>query len=92
MAETNHNFHYKKTITSMMRRLVGMGVATGGVWTGNIRALRHVIAMRCSAAAEEEILHVFSRVVVMIKEKEPLMFGDFEKNDKGFWVPKYAKV
>lgn len=92
MDEKNHNFHYKKTVTSMMRRIVGMGVATGGVWSGNIRGLRHVLAMRCAAGAEEEILHVFSRIAVMIKEKEPMMFGDFYQNKEGYWVPKYVKV
>ena len=76
----------------MMRRVISMGVATGGVWSGNIRALRHVLTMRCSAAAEEEIYHVFSRVCMEIKKREPLMFGDFEQTPDGHWVPKYVKV
>lgn len=84
-------FKGKKEITSMMRRIVGTGVATGGVWTGNVRALRHVIALRAAAAAEEEILHVFSRVAKMMRDAEPLLFGDFEQRD-GYWVPKYPKV
>lgn len=85
-------FRGKKEITSMMRRIVGMGVATGGVWTGNIRALRHVIAMRASPQAEEEILHVFSRIAKMMRDDEPLLFGDFEQDDAGFWRPRYVKV
>jgi len=85
-------FAAKKQITSMMRRIVGLGVATGGVWSGNIRALRHVIAMRASAEAEEEMLHVFGRVAKMIRDKEPLLFGDFEQTPEGFWKPKYRKV
>ncbi len=86
------NFHYKKTVTSCLRRIIGMGVATGGVWTGNVRALRHVLAMRASAVAEEEICHVFSRVAKLMAESEPMLFGDFEQDDQGFWKPKYAKV
>lgn len=85
-------FKGKKEITSMMRRIVGMGVATGGVWSGNIRGLRHVLTMRASAAAEEEILHVFSRVAKRIQETEPHLFGDFTQTPEGFWVPKYVKV
>lgn len=85
-------FAGKKHVTSMMRRIVGLGVATGGVWSGNIRALRHVFTMRCSPQAEEEILHVFSRVVKIMVEKEPLLFGDFEQTEEGFWRPKYVKV
>lgn len=85
-------FAQKKELTSLFRRGIGMGCATGGVWSGNVRALRHVITMRCEPAAEEEILHVFSRVVVMMKAKEPMLFGDFYQDDKGFWRPKYRKV
>lgn len=92
MDASDKNFHYKKTVTSCLRRIIGMGVATGGVWTGNVRALRHVLAMRASAVAEEEICHVFSRVAAMMAESEPLLFGDFKQDARGFWSPKYAKV
>ncbi len=96
MGEGHHNFHYKKVVTSCLRRIVGMGVATGGVWTGNIRAIRHVITMRADAAAEEEIYYVFSTILAMMAEKEPFLFGDFsqitEGPSAGSWVPKYRKV
>ena len=85
-------FKNKKQITSMMRRIVGLGVATGGVWSGNIRALRHIFAMRASEHAEEEMIHVFSRMVKFMADQEPLLFGDFYQDDKGFWRPKYVKV
>lgn len=85
-------FKGKKEITSLLRRIVGMGVATGGVWTGNVRALRHVITMRCEPAAEEEILYVFSRIAKMMHDEEPHLFGDFYQDDAGFWRPKYRKV
>lgn len=84
-------FAAKKQITSMMRRIIGLGVATGGVWSGNIRALRHVITMRAAPEAEEEMIHVFSRIAKIIRDREPLLFGDFEQVD-GYWVPKYKKV
>jgi thymidylate synthase (FAD) len=92
MNESHHNFTYKKKITSCLRRIVGMGVATGGVWTGNLRALRHIVTMRATEAAEEEIFYVFSRIAKIMIEKEPLIFGDFAENEKGFWAPKYQKV
>lgn len=85
-------FAEKKQITSMMRRIIGLGVATGGVWSGNIRAMRHVFAMRASPAAEEEMIHVFSRVTRLMVEKEPLLFGDFTTDENGFYSPKYKKV
>lgn len=85
------DFATKKKLTSAFRRIIGLGVATSGVWTGNVRALRHVFAMRCSPAAEEEMVHVFSKIVEQMKEAEPLLFGDFTDED-GSWKPKYEKV
>lgn len=85
-------FAGKKQITSMMRRIIGLGVATGGIWSGNIRALRHVFTMRAAPEAEEEMIHVFSRVTKLMVEKEPLLFGDFYTDEQGFWRPKYKKV
>lgn len=91
MDSDNHNFDYKKKITSCLRRIIGLGVCTGGVWTGNFRALRHVLAMRCAPSAEEEIAHVFSRIAKIMIEKEPLIFGDFS-NKEGYYKPKYWKI
>jgi len=93
MDEGHHNFRYKKRVTSCMRRIIGMGVATGGVWTGNLRALRHVIALRADEpAAEEEIFHVFSRIGQKMIEAEGMLFGDFRVDEHGSWVPKHRKV
>lgn len=84
-------FKYKKQITSMMRRIIGMGVASGGVWTGNFRALRHIFTMRCDASAEEEILMVANMLLKRMIEEEPNFFRDFELVD-GYWKPKFRKV
>jgi thymidylate synthase (FAD) len=84
-------FKAKKTLTSLGRRMIGMGCGTGGVWTGNLRALRHIFAMRCDEAAEEEILLVASMMLEKMRAAEPLFFGDFELID-GYWKPKYWKV
>lgn len=86
------NFKDKKHVTSMLRRIIPMGVATGGVWSGNLRALRHVFTMRCSDAAEEEILHVGSIMLEKMIESEPNFFGDFYKDENGFWTPKFKKI
>lgn len=86
------DFHQKKQITSCLRRIIPMGVATGGVWTMNLRALRHIIALRTSAGAEEEIALVFSKIAKIMCTHEPRIFGDFEQTPEGCWVPKNAKV
>lgn len=85
-------FAGKKQVTSMMRRIIGLGVATGGVWSGNIRALRHVFTMRASEHAEEEMIHVFTRVIMQMAKREPALFGDFYEDENGFWRPRYLKV
>lgn len=94
MPEGNHNFKYKKRVTSCLRRVVPMGVATGGVWTGNFRALRHVLTMRGhEPSAEEEIFHVFGeKIAPMMITAEPLLLGDFKFDADGSCVPSYRKV
>lgn len=89
---TDKNFHYKKVVTSALRRILGMGTCTGGVWTFNARALRHMLTMRASAAAEEEICLVATMIGKIMFETEKGIFGDFEQVAGGFWVPKYLKV
>ena len=87
----NSTFHAKKVLTSAFRRGIGMGIATGGVWSLNIRALRHVIALRTDAGAEEEIVHVFRKVGRIMIAQVPELFGDF-KEVAGSLVPEYWKV
>jgi thymidylate synthase (FAD) len=89
--DTVKQFKEKKKLTSIFRRIIGMGVATGGVWTGNVRALRHIFEMRCSEAAEEEICYVASLMLEAMIASEPHLFGDFEKVN-GYWQPKHRKV
>lgn len=84
-------FSDKKKLTSLFRRIIGMGVATGGVWSINIRALRHIFTMRCSPHAEEEICYVASLLLEKMIEAEPILFRDFSKVD-GYWQPIYNKV
>jgi len=90
-SESVKKFSEKKKLTSLFRRIIGTGVATGGVWSGNLRALRHIFTMRCSPHAEEEICMVASMMLERMIESEPLIFKDFYKED-GFWKPWYIKV
>lgn len=90
--ESMKEFSRKKQLTSCFRRIVGMGCATGGVWTMNMRAVRHILAMRTTEHAEEEIYHVFSRIAKIMVESEPMVCGDFVQDAQGFWSPKYPKV
>lgn len=85
------DFHIKKVLTSAFRRQIGMGIATGGIWSLNIRALRHVIALRTDPGAEEEIVHVCQKIGKHMLTVLPELFGDFEEVN-GALVPGYWKV
>jgi len=46
--------------------------------TGNARALRHFIEMRCSEHAEVEIRKVATQIVRVLQKVSPHLFGDYE--------------
>jgi len=85
-------FSIKKEITSALRRLAPIGLSTSIVWTANIRTLRHVIAQRTEAGAEEEMRFVFDRVAKLVVDETPALFQDFIRLPDGCWVPKHHKV
>ena len=84
-------FREKKHKTSFMRRFAPDGVATGLVWTANIRSLRHTIEARTDPGAEEEIRLVFGKIGALMRAEAPALFGDYEVTD-GAWVPQWRKV
>ena len=84
-------FHEKKHKTSFMRRFAPDGVATGLVWTANIRTLRHTIEARTDQGAEEEIRLVFGKIGELMRAEAPALFGDYTVTD-GMWVPRWRKV
>jgi len=89
--EEGVKFHEKKHKTSFMRRFAPDGVATGLVWTANIRTLRHTIEARTDPGAEEEIRLVFGKIAELMRAEAPALFGDYTVTD-GTWVPKWRKV
>jgi thymidylate synthase (FAD) len=84
-------FAEKKHKTSFMRRFAPEGVATGLVWTANVRTLRHVIEARTAPGAEEEIRLLFGKVGEVMRQEAPALFGDYEVED-GTWIPQWRKV
>jgi thymidylate synthase (FAD) len=85
-------FAVKKEITSALRRLAPLGLSTDIVWTANVRTLRHVIEMRTSPGAEEELRSVFDSVAETMCREVPSLFQDFTRADDGSWVPEHRKV
>lgn len=85
-------FAEKKAKTSFMRRFAPEGVATGMVWSANIRTLRHTIESRTAKGAEEEIRIIFDRIGRIMQQECPLLFGDYEVDADGAWIPGWRKV
>ncbi len=84
-------FTEKKHKTSFMRRLAPDGVATGIMWSANVRALRHTIEARTDPGAEEEIRMVFGMIGELMRAEAPALFGDYTVTD-GAWIPRWRKV
>ncbi|GAA0965654.1 FAD-dependent thymidylate synthase [Actinocorallia libanotica] len=84
-------FAEKKHRTSFMRRFAPEGVATGLVWTANVRTLRHTLETRTAEGAEEEIRLLFGRIGEVLRAEAPALFGDYEVVD-GAWIPRWHKV
>lgn len=75
-------FSTKKMITSAMRRIAPIGLATAIGWTANLRTLRHVLEMRTHPAAEEEIRIVFGEVGTICQHRYPALFADYEVTEE----------
>lgn len=76
-----HPFSQKKLITSAMRRLAPIGVATNIGWSANIRTIRWLLEARTHPSAEEEIRLVFSQVGSLMLERYPNLFADFKSEE-----------
>lgn len=89
--EEGQNFTHKKHMTSFMRRFAPEGLATGIVFTANLRTLRYVIEMRTAKGAEEEIRLVFNKIGEIMKKEAPAIFADYTVED-GEWIPGTRKA
>jgi thymidylate synthase (FAD) len=85
-------FAEKKVLTSMMRRLAPIGLATTIGASFNFRSLRHVLTMRTPQGAEAEIRIVIDQVGEICKARWPNIFADFTRGSDGTWIPKYKKI
>jgi len=91
--ERVNNFSLKKSLTSMFRRLLPIGVATTIMVTGSLRAWRHIIEMRTAEGAEEEIRLVLDQIARICQREFPHVFQDMSyREDTGEWVFEYSKV
>jgi thymidylate synthase (FAD) len=76
LLEGLENFSEKKKATSCARRLKPMGCGETLGFSLNLRAIRHIIVMRTSRHAEEEIRNVFNQVAEIVKNELPALLED----------------
>lgn len=94
----DESFFTKKTVTSAIRRYAPLGMSTEEGWSGNIRAIRHVIEMRTDPHAEEEIRIIAEQIASQMAVECPLLFADYERklvNDgdlPSHWDTEFRKV
>ncbi len=69
----------RKQARGAARGLLPGALSTAMVWTANIRALRHIIAMRASEHADGEIRLLANRVYEAAREVVPEYFADGEQ-------------
>lgn len=88
-------FHRKKVVTSAMRRIAPIGLATTIGWSANPRTIRWLLEMRTAPEAEEEIRLVFGKVGEIVLKRYPHLFGDFTvemAEGLPWYKPKHSKV
>jgi len=85
-------FHEKKAKTSFMRRVAPAGHATHMLATINVRALRHIIAMRTALPAEEEIRIVCDAMALLTLQAVPNLMQDYSRDENQEWIPDFLKV
>jgi thymidylate synthase (FAD) len=76
----------RKKVTSLIRRLYPQGMATNIVITGNHRSWRHIISMRGSTHAEDEIRIIANKLGKYMKVHYPNIYQDLIEDDNGNMV------
>lgn len=77
------DFAVKKSLTSSMRRLAPIGLATNIIVTANHRQWRHIFDQRSSAGAEEEIRMIFRELGYQFINRYPALYQDATITNEG---------
>lgn len=78
MLSADYRTDARKKVQQTARSLLPNETEAPMVFTGNVRALRHIIEMRADAHAESEIRALAIRLFLCLHETDPILFGDYE--------------
>ena len=78
MLTADYKTDARKKVQQTARSLLPNETEAPMVFTGNVRALRHIIEMRADAHAESEIRNLALRIFLCLRTADPILFGDYE--------------
>jgi thymidylate synthase (FAD) len=68
----------RKKVQQTARSLLPNETEAPMVFTGNVRAFRHIVEMRADAHAESEIRNLAVRLFLCLVRADPILFGDYQ--------------
>jgi thymidylate synthase (FAD) len=77
MLTADYKTDARKKVQQTARSLLPNETEAPMVFTGNVRALRHIIEMRADAHAESEIRNLALRLFLCVVTADPILFGDY---------------
>lgn len=77
LLSAEHRTDARKKVQQTARSLLPNETEAPMVFTGNVRALRHIVEMRADAHAESEIRHLALRLFACLAAVDPILFGDY---------------
>jgi thymidylate synthase (FAD) len=78
MLSADYRTDARKKVQQTARSLLPNETEAPMVFTGNVRALRHIVEMRADAHAESEIRALAVRLFLCLAVADPILFGDYE--------------
>jgi flavin-dependent thymidylate synthase len=77
MLSADYKTDARKKVQQTARSLLPNETEAPMVFTGNVRALRHIVEMRADAHAESEIRNLAVRIFLCLYKVDPILFGDY---------------
>jgi thymidylate synthase (FAD) len=78
MLTADYKTDARKKVQQTARSMLPNETEAPMVFTGNVRALRHIIEMRADAHAESEIRNLALRLFLCLRTVDPILFGDYD--------------
>ncbi len=77
MLSADYKTDARKKVQQTARSVLPNETEAPMVFTGNVRALRHIVEMRADAHAESEIRNLAVRIFLCLVTADPILFGDY---------------